>query len=173
VPQKICWSDLQAVPWLARSLVALWLPRKKMRKVSLIGVIVGGIVDIVATNILALPLVIPLLPKLRAQGTAPDQMSAALVATIHSNFSLLCLQLLIGLAGSAIGGYVAAWIAKRGHLLNGALSAWLCLLTGIYGLFTIKAEGSMQMLQIVDFIIAPLAGMLGGYLRFRTGVQSR
>jgi hypothetical protein len=79
---------------------------------------------------------------------------------------------LVGLTGSAVGGYVAAWIAKRGRLVNGALSAWLCILIGIYGLFTVKAEGSMQMLQVLDLVIAPLAGVLGGYIRLRTSERS-
>ena len=101
-----------------------------MKKISIKGVLVGGVTDIVATNILTLPILIYATNKLDLARASPEQLQAAL----HANAFLYVLQLLIGFGCSALGGYVAAWLAKHDELLNGPLSSFLCIAFGIYSL---------------------------------------
>lgn len=132
-------------------------------RISIKGVVVGGITDIVATNILAIPLTIVILTNLGAGHSAAERQ-AAVTAAFQPHGSLFTGMLIVGAFGSILGGYVAAWLARHDELLNGALSAWLCTAIGIYG---IAALPHMQplWLQAVDFIMSPAAGLSGGYLR--------
>ncbi len=68
---------------------------------------------------------------------------------------------------SVLGGYIGALIAKHDELLNGALSSFLCVLSGVYALFTGSHPVYLILLEILALIISPLLGMLGGYLRFK------
>ncbi len=133
-----------------------------MKKVSLLGVFVGGIVDIVATNILSLPFAIYMLTRYDLVHAA--NMQVAYVAAIHSNLGLYVVSGSIGFAGSVIGGYVAAWIAKHDELLNGILSSWLCVATGIWAVVAGKASVSLGEYMIL-FVLGLAAALLGGYLR--------
>lgn len=81
---------------------------------------------------------------------------------MHANPILYASQLFIGFARSILGGYVAARIAGREELLNGALS-WLCISFGVYGFFAGSAHDAA--LEIGGFIASPAAGLLGGYVR--------
>jgi hypothetical protein len=74
------------------------------------------------------------------------------------------LQLTIGLGCSALGGYVAAWIAKHDELLNGLLSSFLCTAIGLYSVFSGKDSQSV-LVQIILLAAAPAFAFLGGYLR--------
>ena len=69
-----------------------------MKKISIKGVLVGGVTDIVATNILALPILIYATNKLDLARASPEQLQAAL----HANTFLYVLQLLIGFGCSAL-----------------------------------------------------------------------
>jgi hypothetical protein len=74
---------------------------------------------------------------------------------------------------SVLGGYVAARIAKRGELLNGALSAYLCIGVGVYGM--IAGHSAIPLWQhLVAFVGSPILGALGGYLWMRqsNGMQA-
>ena len=140
-----------------------------MKKVSFLGVLVGGIADIVATNILLVPFMMCVFISFDLSHVAKDQLPAAWTSIIHSNLGLSVISILIGLGGSVIGGYVAAWIAKHDELLNGVLSSWLCVAAGIYSLATGKLSTSLT--EYFLLLIAGLAAaLLGGYLRL---VQKR
>jgi hypothetical protein len=91
-----------------------------MRRLSVIAVLVGGIVDIVATNIAAIPIVIVAIAKV-GSNTPQEELPAAL-ASLRSDPLLFIAAFIVGSACSALGGYVAARIAKRAEVLNGALS---------------------------------------------------
>jgi hypothetical protein len=134
-------------------------------KISLKGVAVGGIVDVVATNIAAIPLIAYAMRSIDLTHAPRDQATAAVLAAIHASPGLGTAQFLIGTACSAFGGYVAAWLAKHDELLNGALSAWFCIASGLYGLASVHAASDMVWLQAADFVLAPAAGLAGGYLR--------
>src|ERR1700730_16739332 len=109
------------IPLLLLFLLARWLDKRLQRRpgarVSFVGVVIGGIVDVFASSLLALPLVIYVM--VRYELLDAPKGSAAIASSIHSSAWLYGLQLAIGLACSALGGYVAAWIAKHNELLNG------------------------------------------------------
>jgi hypothetical protein len=139
---------------------------KYMGKVSIKGVVVGGIADVVTTNILFIPLLAFAAKSIDLAHTPKEQGQAALMSALHTSPGLFPAQILVGVGCSVFGGWLAARLAKRAALLNGALSSWLCLLFGVYGLVSGKVSGSF-LLQLADFITAPIAGLVGGYLRHR------
>ncbi len=81
-------------------------------KLSLKGVLVGGLVDIAASVLFGLPFAIYEMTKVDLSHTPSAQASTALTQAIRSNVPLYIGQLLVGLACSVLGGYVAAWLAS-------------------------------------------------------------
>jgi hypothetical protein len=157
---------LFGIPGLLLFLLARWCDKNLQRRpgvrVSIVGITVGGITDVVATNILAIPVVVYTMAKFDLFHTPQD--SSAITNAIHTNPALYGLQLLIGLGCSVLGGYVAARIAKHDELLNGALSSFLCIAIGVYSLGRGKIPGSLSV-AILLLIASPLFAFLGGYLR--------
>ena len=80
-------------------------------------------------------------------------------------------QILIGLACSALGGFVAARIAKHDELLNGALSSLLCLALSIYVVAT-GQDLSPRWVQMLLLPASPVMALLGGYLMQRRRMTS-
>ncbi len=137
-----------------------------MKKFSILGIVVGGIADIVLTNILAIPLLVFVLvtrvhytPSMSSQ-----QLTDALINALTGDPGLFAVQFLLGSLCSIFAGYLAAWIAKHNELLNGSLSAWLCVASGIFGVVT-KVDSAPWFLTVIGFILSPALGLLGGYLR--------
>jgi hypothetical protein len=65
-----------------------------------------------------------------------------------------------------LGGYVAARLARRGEVVNGALSAYLCVGLGIVSWVT--GSASLPAWQhVVAFVVSPALGAVGGYLRLK------
>ncbi len=132
-----------------------------MRKVSIKGVLVGGIVDIVATNLLVIPFFIYVIVK---YGLFHKPAVQTITAVIHGNPSLYAVQLLIGFSCTALGGYISALLAKHDELLNGSLSSFLGVALGVYSLITGKTTTSLQ-LYVFLLIASPVVALFGGYLR--------
>src|SRR2546425_2594959 len=107
-----------------------------MKQISFKGIVVGAIADIVGTNILAIPVVMIAALKVDLLHVAKEQQTRVLLNTIRATPSLHIAQLLVGSFCSVLGGYLAARIAKRTEVLNGALSAFLCVGLGIYAVAT-------------------------------------
>jgi hypothetical protein len=63
-------------------------------------------------------------------------------------------------------GYVAARVAGRGELINGALTSLGYIAVGLYSIAT-SPGGELPILDALDIAAAPLIGALGGYLRLR------
>jgi hypothetical protein len=154
------------VPIVFAFLVARWLDRRLQRRpnvrVSFVAVAIGGITDVVATNILAIPLVIYVMMKYDVSHSPAG--SVAIASIIHSSAGLYGLQLAIGLGSSTLGGYVAATIAKHDEPLNGVLSSFLCIAIGFYSVVLGKASQFVPV-QIFLLISAPAFALLGGYFR--------
>jgi hypothetical protein len=154
------------IPLLLVFLLAKWwdksLQRRPGIRVSIFGIAMGGITDVVATNILAIPVIVYVMVKFDLLHTSHDP--SALTNAIHASPMLYGLQLLIGFACSVLGGYVAAWISKHDELLNGALSSFLCIAIGVYSLARGRIFGSLPV-EILLLIASPLCAFLGGYLR--------
>ena len=135
-------------------------------KISLKGVLIGGIVDVLSSSLLGVPLAIYAVSKIDLAHTPSEQLSSAIAAVSHATPWLYGTQLLVGLACSVLGGYVAAWLAKHDELLNGTLSAFLCVAIGIYSIASGKDSHALWV-QILMLISASICGFLGGYLRLR------
>lgn len=133
-----------------------------MSKISIKGVLLGGVTDIVATNILSFPIILYAATKIDLARATPDQLAAAL----HASTSLHVVQLLIGAGASLLGGYVAAWLARHDELLNGALSSFLCVALGIFSLATGHVS-SHRLEELLLLPAGPACGLLGGYLRLK------
>jgi hypothetical protein len=154
------------VPLLLFFLLIRWLDKRMQGRpgvrVSIVGVAIGGITDVVASSVLALPVVAYVMAKydLFHLATGPT----AIPSLIHSSPWLYGLQLGIGLGCSVLGGYVAARIAKHDELLNGVLSSFLCTAIGVYSVMSGKDSQSV-VVQIFLLAAAPAFALLGGYLR--------
>jgi hypothetical protein len=137
-----------------------------MRIRSIVGVLVGGVTDILATNLFTIPLVIYVMATHDLQRQPSDQSTRQLVAVMHDSTGIQIATWVFGLCASAFGGYIAARIAQRDEVKYGALSSWLCIGFGIYGL--VKPQLPLPWWQhLLAFVLSPLCGALGGYLRLR------
>ena len=95
-----------------------------------------------------------------------DRLAAALTAAMKGNPLIYGIQLALGMACSVLGGYVAGLIARHDHMLNGALSSWLCLALGIYTLAGGKNSHSVGM-EILMLASSPVLALCGGYIANR------
>ncbi len=154
------------IPLLLVFLLARWLDKRLQRRpgirVSIVPIVIGGITDVVASGVLTLPVVIHVMVKHDLLRSAKSP--AAIASSIHSIAWLQGLQLGIGLGCSVLGGYVAAWMAKRDELLNGLLSSFLCIALGVYSIISGKDSRSV-VVQIFLLVAAPAFAFFGGYLR--------
>lgn len=156
------------IPLLLVFLLARWLDKRLQSRpgvrVSFVSIVTGGITDVVASSVLALPVVIYVTVKYDLLHSAKG--SAAIASSIDSSAWLYGVQLGIGLACSVLGGYVAARMAKRDELLNGVLSSFLCTAIGVYSVMSGKDSQSL-VVQTFLLAAAPVFALLGGYLRQR------
>ena len=143
-----------------------------MKHLSLIGIFVGGVADIVATNILAFPIAIVAAMNSNLIAVPKEQQARALMDTMQHTPSLYIAGFLLGAICSIFGGYLAALIAKRGWIVNGALSAWACVAFGVYGMAK-GVDPSSPTTHLFFFLLSPALGALGGYLRLRQQANRR
>jgi hypothetical protein len=134
-----------------------------MSKVSIKGVLIGGIVDVVSSVVLGLPFAIYAISKIDFAHTPKDRVGPTITAAMNGNVPVYIGQLLIGLACSVLGGYVAARLAKGNELLNGTLSSFLCIVLGIYTV-SLGKDSHPLVVQVLLFVASPAFGLLGGYL---------
>jgi hypothetical protein len=104
-----------------------------MRSISIRAVLIGGISDIVLSNLLGIPLAIYVISSGGLSHLPKDQLQGAVVSAMHANPGLFAAQLGIGYVCSIAGGFIAAWITKGRRLLNGIWrlgfgSVWGCTL---------------------------------------------
>ena len=134
-----------------------------MSKISVKGVLVGGVTDILATVILTLPLIVYVIAT-EFTGSPQDQLQAAVMAAIRANTLLYGVQALVGIACSVLGGYVAARAARHDELLNGLLASFLPVAFGAYSLATGNDSGPL-LFPVLLLVASPLWSGLGGRLR--------
>lgn len=131
-----------------------------------VGVVVGGVTDIVATNLFVLPLVVYVAATRDLSGIPPEQAGNRMLAMISETPSLQAAGWFLGLSATVLGGYVSARIARRAEVKFGAMSAWLCMSLGVYGL--VAHVGTAPLWQhALAFVLSPTFGALGGHLRAR------
>jgi putative membrane protein (TIGR04086 family) len=72
----------------------------------------------------------------------------------------------IGLACSALGGYLSAQIAKHDELLNGGLSSFLSVLIHLF-VISSGHDSRPAIERYLVLLAGPAFAILGGYLRLR------
>ncbi|HEV7705602.1 MAG TPA: hypothetical protein VGO46_14995 [Gemmatimonadaceae bacterium] len=135
-----------------------------MRKISVKGVVIGGIVDIGATFLAVFPLSVVFAVSANISSVPKAQQGKALAAAMHDSPAFFLSGIIIGSLCSILGGYIAARIAKREALLNGALSSWLCVALGIYSMLPGKVDSMTPVQHALYLIASPMLGALGGAL---------
>ena len=135
-----------------------------MHRISLKGVVIGNIVDIVSTNIAVLPIMIYILISSGPFGDSADSITQVLKASTVFSVS----SIILGALCSVLAGYISARIAKRDEVLNGALSSILCVAGGVYSAFSGSAALHLFLLPV-----GPVLGALGGYLYSRQNPKRR
>jgi hypothetical protein len=127
-------------------------------KISIRGVFVGGVVDIVLSvacwTAFSSYEISKIVPSQRIGRHWADPM----IAAGHTNL-LLHLAYLVC---SMVGGYLAAMIAKGHEHLNGALASWLRVGFGILGMLI-----EPRWLDAFMLVAGPLCAFMGGDLRLR------
>jgi MFS family permease len=137
-----------------------------MRIRSVVGVVVGGVVDIVSTNLLTIPLMVYVAATHDLSSVPPAQAGTRMFAIIGGSVGLQVTGWFLGLLATVLGGHIAARIARRAEIVHGALSAWFCMGLGVYGLVAgIGAAPAWQ--HALAFILSPTFAAFGGYLRLR------
>jgi len=133
-----------------------------MAKVSVKGMVIGGLTDIIATVVLTIPLVFyVIMDQLHAATKQP--LEVAVTAALYASPILYGLQSLMSLGCSILGGYVAARVANHDELLNGLLASVLSVGLGVYPLINKSVDFSL--LPALLLIASPLCSTLGGHLR--------
>jgi hypothetical protein len=135
-----------------------------MERLSVKGVLIGAIVDVVTSVMMGIPFAVYATLRLDLAHIPKDQIGPATTAAIHGSTGLYLAELLVGCACSVLGGYVAAWLAKHDELLNGALSSFLCVALGIFTISSGKDWNALWV-QLLMLVASPLLGLLGGFLR--------
>lgn len=135
-------------------------------KISVLGVLVGGVADVVCSVLTGLPFSLYAAFKVDPAQRVGPHASEAISAVLHANTSLRLLELLMGLLCSVLGGYVAATIAKRHERLNGTLSCYLCVGIGVFSVAVGLSKDPLWQ-QAVLFLASPAFALVGGDLRLR------
>jgi hypothetical protein len=142
-----------------------------VRRVSLMAVAIGGVVDVGGTSLAGIPVVIYVMATSNIVTLPPVQQTVAVMTYIKTHVAVYAVLAALGALCSVAGGYVSALIARRAELLNGALSSWLCLASGIWTLASGKEQMPMWLFLLL-LPLSPLLAALGGYFRLvqiRTG----
>lgn len=141
-----------------------------LKNISIKGIVIGSITDIVTTNVLTIPLVAYVMISKNINSLPKEQVSNAVMQALHNDPALFSIQILLGSLCSVLGGYIAAKIAKRNEVLNGGLACFLCVASGVYGL--LFGTLTIPLWQhIAGFITSPVLSAFGGYLKKLTTRQ--
>ncbi|HLG85195.1 MAG TPA: hypothetical protein VKY22_29715 [Bradyrhizobium sp.] len=133
-----------------------------MKRISLKGVAVGNIVDIVSSSIVGFLVAIYVL---MSSAASVKDMDAANQFVLASGVFWFW-STILGSLGSVLGGYIAARIARQDDVLNGALSSILCVGVTVYALVSGGAAGH-EALYLVSLPLSPALTAFGGYLSAR------
>ncbi len=141
------------------------LGQRAMKRISLKGVAIGNIADIVSTNVILLPVIVYIVAS-STSGSLPDHGAGFSAAILRESTAVLISSSVLGGICSVLGGYVSARIAKHDEVLNGGLSSILCVGSGVYSLISGIAAGHLW-LHLAFLPLSPALGALGGFLRSR------
>lgn len=130
-----------------------------MSSISIKAVMIGAVVDTVASTILSFVIVIAFGVWLGI--TEPDQ-----IQRLTESSELYLVSYFVGGLVSIFAGYLAARIAGRGEVINGTI-ATLVPIIGSLVICVISSPESFSPMVLLGYVAAPFFGVLGGYLRYR------
>ncbi len=142
-----------------------------MSKISITGVLTGAAFDFFVLAVFGFIITLVL-------GMTTGIKTAADIEAFYASSPgiLLVMRLLNGAAAVVVlpaGGYLAAKAARKGPLVNGTLSSFACVLSGVY---SISSYPQYMLFGVLMIATAPFLGLLGGYLyqrRTRNFLQVR
>jgi hypothetical protein len=131
-----------------------------VKNVAPVAIIVGAVVDWVATLTFTLPVILYATISRGLSRLPPAQMKPAITNAMQHGW-LFVATVLIGTLCTIFGSYIAGVLAKRAQVLNGVLSALLLVLIGL-----LRSNSALPIWLRLLFllVVTPLAGALGGYL---------
>jgi len=138
-----------------------------MNRISLKGVVIGNITDILSTNVVLLPVQIYILVS---SGLSLENAAGSITEILKASTLFFVSSCILGGLCSVLGGYVAARIAKHDELLNGGLSSILCVASGVYVLMSGRAADQLWT-HLVFLPLSVALGVLGGFLRGRQSMR--
>jgi hypothetical protein len=128
----------------------------EMNRLSLKGIVIGNLTDILSTYIIVIPAALYML----TQGYAADPQA------LMKSSTFMGVSRILGALCSVLGGYVSARIARHDEVLNGALASILCVAPGVYTIFSGSAGDRLgQHLALIPLSV--LLAAFGGYLGLR------
>jgi|SRR6185503_17530422 len=128
------------------------------------GVLTGAAVDLGGSTFLGGILGPAFAAFLSSRGASQQEIYAAMYSSAFVA-ALTCLGLLL----NALGGFVAASLIKRRHLLYGGLSALPCLVLGLFSILNpLPSYFPLWSILLGWFLCIPF-GMLGGHVASRHG----
>jgi len=129
-------------------------------KISLKGVIIRAVTDVVGSNIWGFGAGIYISWKYQLYSMPVAEQMTRMETLVVQDPVVATLNLLIGGGFTVLGGYIAARIAKHDELLNGTLASFLCVLFALLAI-----ESTSILWVIVSVVVNPILALLGGYLR--------
>ena len=139
-----------------------------MKRISLKGVAIGNIVDILSSSIAGFLVTIYVL--ISSAASVKDMEAANQLVLASGVFWFW--STILGSLGSVLGGYIAARIARHDDVLNGVLSSILCIGITVYALISRGAAGH-EALYLVSLPLSPALTAFGGYLSARQRARQR
>ena len=133
-----------------------------MSSISVKGIVVGALFDIIVTFVTSIALVLGFAAS--AESIQPETFDQ-----MYDDQSFYVVGTFGGCLVSIVAGYLAARIAGRGELINGALATTISTII-LIPLMLIGDSGDSGAFSAPDVIllaITPLLGLFGGYLRMR------
>jgi hypothetical protein len=128
------------------------------RNISLKGVIIGSVVDIVGTNIWLFVVSMYLAIERQLYTLPPDERLREL-RVLHDEPVVQAFDVVAGAGFSIVGGYLAARIAAHHERLNGTLTSFLPVS------FSLLSIGSVSIGWLIYGVLGtPMLGLLGSYL---------
>lgn len=139
-------------------------PRGFFTGVRIRPIVVGAVVDYVATNVLILLYLFVYYMKdsLEKGGLPEEALEKALKEALASQEGLFTF-IVIGALCTALGGYIAARLAKAEEIKHGALVGAVSLIIGILQTAMTGVESPVpDWFELLGYVLAIPAGALGG-----------
>ena len=135
-----------------------------MGKLSLPGIAVGNIFQIVIGTLLRLGLAAAFVYARDGHFSGREQMASASASETYVLVAEIATFLVL-----ILSGYIAAFIAKQYELQNGTHAAFLYVAQSIHVLRTGHSMHSLGV-QLINVVFPPFFCLLGGYIRKRVAV---